>query len=214
MGIESRSLKSTGSRASHWDEIYRTRPADEVSWYQREPSISLELIELVGAGTGQAIIDIGGGASNLVDGLVDKGFRDLTVLDISQKALAIARDRINRPDLVHWLHQDVLTWEPDRTYELWHDRAVFHFLVDEEQHRRYLEILSSAIGPEGHVIIGTFASDGPPQCSNLPVRRYAANELMDLLSGFEMIATRSETHVTPAGKVQPFTWIAAKAAAS
>lgn len=158
------------------------------------------------------MIDVGGGASVLVDDLLDAGFRDITVLDVSESALGTTRRRLGPTgDSVELIATDLFAWSPTRRYSLWHDRAVFHFLVDEDQRTRYLEILHEALSPDGHVVIATFASDGPPTCSGLPVRRYSPGELATELGGeFETITSRREDHVTPAGAVQPFTWVLAR----
>lgn len=203
-------LEGTTERVLHWDHVYEDKGANAVSWYQPEPYVSLELLELLGAVPESGIIDIGGGASVLADRLLARGYSDLTVLDLSEVALEAARERIGAGTPVTWLAQDVLTWEPSRTFGLWHDRAVFQFLsgceVDD-----YRNVLSRAIPNGGAVIMATFAPDGPGRCSGLPVTRYNSNELRGVLgAGFEMIEERRQVHVTPSGGSQPFTWIAAR----
>lgn len=194
----------------HWDTAY-TEKGVTVSWHQEEASTSLALIAAV-ADPGASVIDIGGGASPLVDGLLDRGHRDITVLDLSQVALDAARDRLGtRGASVAWRVGDLLAWEPDRTYEVWHDRAVLHFLVDDADRARYAELAARAVAPGGHAIVGTFAPDGPEQCSGLPVRRHSADDLTALLAaGFEPVRTEREEHRTPSGNIQPFSWLVAR----
>lgn len=196
---------------SRWDEIYAARGAEGVSWYQAEATTSLELVETLGVEPDAAIIDIGGGASPLAAQLVEHGFSDVSVLDISAEALTEAQRRAGVGAAIHWLHEDLSVWRPEHGYDLWHDRALFHFLGGPAERDGYLETLLAALGPRGSVIIGAFAPDAPHRCSGLPVTRYAAPALAALLgSEFHLIATRREEHVTPAGAIQPFTWIAAR----
>lgn len=203
---------ATKDPGCHWDEVYGERVAHNVSWFQPEPQISLALIESLGATVSVPVVDIGGGASLLVDRLVSRGWRDVTVLDVSDTGLRIARDRLPGGAPVAWLHQDILVWHPARRYGLWHDRAVFHFLVAAEDRQTYLDLLEEAVEPGGSVILATFSLDGPEYCSGLPVARYSAEELTDLLAGhgFEVVETRQENHFTPAGAVQAFVWVAAR----
>ncbi len=204
----------SSERATHWDEAYRSRGFDAVSWYQSEPAISLDLIRSLGVERGSPVVDVGGGASPLVDRLLEAGYTDLSVLDLSDVALDEARRRVGEGAPVSWLREDVLEWRPARRYGLWHDRAVFHFLVDEADRARYLEVLSRALEGGGAVVIATFADDGPQHCSGLPVARYSEDELVRILGGgFVPVDSRRETHLTPAGVAQPFTWVAARTAA-
>jgi SAM-dependent methyltransferase len=203
---------ASGERSRHWDAVYGGRTPAGVSWYQPQPSVSLDLIEVLGLPLDTAVLDVGGGASTLVDVLVERGFSDVSVLDVSATALELARRRLGAASSVHWLHEDLLVWQPARRYGLWHDRAVFHFLVEPEQSGRYLDLLREAVHPGGYVILATFAPDGPQSCSGLPVARYGADDLARVLDGFEVVATRGEQHTTPAGVVQPFTWMAARSA--
>lgn len=191
----------------HWDEVYATKPAQAVSWYQPHAALSLELIRRTGAGRDAAIIDVGGGASTLVDDLLADGYRDLTVLDLSAAALDVARRRLGRTaGAVRWLDGDVTAAAlPARRFDVWHDRAVFHFLTEAAQRRAYVEQVMRAVKPGGHVIVATFAPDGPLQCSGLPVMRYSADSLHDEFgTAFELVEHRDESHLTPAGKVQHF----------
>jgi SAM-dependent methyltransferase len=207
------SADAVTDRADHWDSAYRDRGVAGVSWFQSEPALSLELIERLGVAPDAAVMDVGGGASSLVDHLVDRGFTDISVLDISQAALEDARLRVGEIAAVRWLHEDLLSWNPARRYGLWHDRAVFHFLTEEADRDRYLDCLGSGIEPGGGLIIATFAEDGPEYCSGLRVARYSAQDLLNLLGPeFQAVAVRRELHMTPGGVVQPFTWVAARAA--
>ncbi len=203
---------SSSTRAEHWDTAYETGGVTEVSWFQTEPVVSLELIETLEVRRDAAVIDIGGGASSLVDHLIEQGFNDLSVLDISETALGVARQRLGASAPVSWLHQDLLSWRPSRRFDLWHDRAVFHFLVGKEDRDAYLDTLRAGIAPGGALIVATFAEDGPEYCSGLPVARYSAIELGSVLGEcFAVVETRREVHITPAGTTQPFTWVAARA---
>lgn len=193
-------------RRDHWDSVYASRSPEEVSWHQARPEISLAFIGRTGAGVGARIVDVGGGASRLVDALLDQGFRRLTVLDVSAEALARARERLGeRAALVDWVVADVTRWSPPATFDLWHDRAVFHFLVDAGDRRAYVERLGAAVHAGGHVVIATFASDGPERCSGLPVARYEPETLAaELGAGFRLVEGAHEEHLTPGGKVQRF----------
>jgi SAM-dependent methyltransferase len=195
--------------AEHWDAAYSTRGVEGVSWYQAVPEVSLELVDALRVPSDAAVIDVGGGASFLVDELMARGFRNLTVLDLSPAALDALRRRLPADAPVRGVQVDVLEWEPDRRYDLWHDRAVFHFLVDASNKDRYIETLTRAVAPGGSLIIGTFAEDGPEMCSGLSVSRYSAADLSAALGdAFDVLETRRESHVTPRGAVQPFTWVA------
>jgi trans-aconitate methyltransferase len=201
--------------ARHWDAAYRGG-ADQVSWYQDEARVSLELIDRLKLALDAPIIDIGGGASPLTADLLDRGHHDLTVLDISRHALDTAREQLEaRAEEVTWVHADLRNWHPTGTYQLWHDRAVLHFLTDPQDQRTYTDLLARALVPGGHAIIATFAPDGPARCSGLPVVRYSAENLSALLgTDFDLSEKRHETHQTPSGSIQPFAWIAARRALS
>lgn len=189
----------------HWSGVYRTRAVDEVSWYQAVPAVSLELIAEAGVTDDSAIIDVGGGASSLAENLLGRGYGDLTVLDVSGDALAAARDHLGeRAGQVRWIEADLLQWQPDRAYDLWHDRAVFHFLTGPAERERYLETLRAALAPA--VVVGTFAADGPDRCSGLPTSRYDPDRLAAEFPAYELLTRRREEHHTPAGVLQPFTW--------
>jgi SAM-dependent methyltransferase len=196
--------------AAHWDAAYRDRGVAGVSWFQPEPTLSLSMIERLGVTPDTAVIDIGGGASLLVDRLLEQGFTDLSVLDISEAALEEGRRRVRSVAGVRWLHEDLLSWSPERRYGLWHDRAVFHFLTDEADRDRYLACLASALEPGGALVMATFAEDGPEYCSGLRVARYSAQDLTEFLgAAFDIVKTSRELHRTPSGALQSFTWVAA-----
>lgn len=199
------------ARAHHWDAAYESRGVTGVSWFQTAPTVSLELLEVLEVSLGAAIIDIGGGSSLLLDHLLRLGYTDLSVLDVSGTALGDARKRIGQGAPVSWLRQDLLSWHPERRYDLWHDRAVFHFLTEESDREAYLDVLHSSLAPKGDLVMATFAEDGPEYCSGLPVSRYSADALSHVLGPrFEVVEVRRELHTTPAGVDQPFTWIAAR----
>jgi trans-aconitate methyltransferase len=193
-------------RSSHWETVYSTKAETEVSWFQESPAISLELIKATGANKDAAIIDIGGGASRLADALLDEGYRSVAVLDLSSSALEAAKRRIgSSSETIDWIVADVTTWTPARTYDVWHDRAAFHFLTQPSDRAAYVDRLRRAVAAGGHVIIATFAPDGPEKCSGLPVRRYDGKSLsMELGSEFELVETRGDLHRTPWESTQSF----------
>ena len=193
-------------RHDHWENVYTTKNEKEVSWFEESPTISLDLIRATGVNAAARIIDIGGGASRLVDALLDEGFAAITILDLSESALAIAKARLGaRSAKVQWVADDVTTWEPSQTYDVWHDRAVFHFLTETSDRAAYAERVYRAVRPRGHVIIGTFAPDGPERCSGLPVARHDAVSIGRILGrSFELIETRRHAHHTPTGAIQRF----------
>jgi SAM-dependent methyltransferase len=195
--------------AEHWEHIYATRPSAELSWYQRSPSISVRLIRAAAASPAAAVVDIGGGASLLVDHLAGAGFTDLTILDVSAQALDEVRRRLDDKSAgVSFVHHDVLMWAPNRRYDVWHDRAVFHFLTEREDRDRYVDKAQRALREGGTAIVGVFAEDGPTHCSGLPVSRYSPEQLNDAFAGgFTPVRHEREEHVTPTGVVQPFTWV-------
>jgi SAM-dependent methyltransferase len=190
---------SASDRQAHWQNVYTTKAEREVSWFQDRPSISLEFIEAAKAGQDAAIVDIGGGASRLVDALLEAGYRNLTVLDLSEAALAASQKRIGaQAASVKWLTGDVTTWQPSEHYDIWHDRAAFHFLTEEKDQQAYIACLRSALRNGGQAVIGTFAMNGPERCSGLPVTRYDAASLAALLGpDFGLLADRVEEHRTP-----------------
>jgi SAM-dependent methyltransferase len=208
-------MTDTKDRATHWDERYRTTGAERVSWFEPEPQQSLALLEMVGADPSSSVIDIGGGASLLAGRLIERGYLDVSVLDISQEALDVAKARLARPDPVTWIKADLLDWVPDRRWQVWHDRAVFHFLTDERDRATYRSLLHRALEPGGAAIIATFGEAGPTSCSGLPVARYSPERLIaEIGPGFEPIGSGGFDHVTPSGQTQKFTWVALRAARS
>jgi SAM-dependent methyltransferase len=183
---------STGERQAHWDKVYQSKSEREVSWFQEISAISLDLLRATRVTADAPIIDIGGGASRLVDHLVDEGYRYVTVLDLSDRALAITRSRLGvRSAHVSWIIADVTTWQPTRIFEVWHDRAAFHFLTRSQDRSAYAECVRNAVAVGGHVIIGTFAPDGPERCSGLPVSRHDAVSLAAVLGrSFKLVESR------------------------
>ena len=193
----------------HWEKVYTSKAPDTVSWFQPHAQLSLELIKSTGAGLDAGIIDVGGGASTLVDDLLAEGYTDLTVLDLSHAALEAARRRMGaQAGKVRWIEADVTTVDlPDKRYDIWHDRAVFHFLTEAQEREAYVRTVFRSVKPGGHVIIATFAEDGPEQCSGLPVMRYRPDELHDEFGeAFTLLQHRKEAHHTPAGAVQQFVY--------
>lgn len=188
-----------GDRQAHWENVYTTKGENEVSWFQQSPAPSLDLIVQAGATHESAIIDIGGGASRLVDNLVKQGFEDVTVLDLSAAALTAARSRLGPgAQKVRWIVADATSWEPTRVYDIWHDRAAFHFLTDVGDRTAYIARLKRGLRIGGHVIIATFALDGPEKCSGLPVARYDSTSLGQTLGpAFALIHTERHQHATP-----------------
>ncbi|MGY0575598.1 class I SAM-dependent methyltransferase [Bradyrhizobium sp. RDM12] len=197
---------SAVDREAHWQNVYITKGEKEVSWFQEKPSKSLELIARCGADPETAIIDIGGGASRLVDELLNAGYRKLTVLDLSEAALSASRERIGpRSEEVTWIAADVTTWQPSEQYDIWHDRAAFHFLTGAQERQEYVARLKSALRGGGKVIIGTFALNGPERCSGLPVQRYDGDSLAAVLGpDFRLDSHSLEEHRTPSGALQMF----------
>ncbi|HEX3612192.1 MAG TPA: class I SAM-dependent methyltransferase [Sporichthyaceae bacterium] len=194
--------------AVRWDGIYAESSGLTNSWYRPEPAFALEVVAELGMPLDGAVVDVGGGAGNLVDGLLAAGHSDLTVVDLSATALDIARRRLGLVgDRVAWVATDVLSWTPPRTYALWHDRAMLHFLVERADRARYLTVLRAATAPSSHVVLATFAPDGPTSCSGAPVHRYDGARLAELLGpDFGPGVVLREIHRTPAGHEQPFTW--------
>ena len=196
------------NRTEHWNQVYQTNPPDDVSWFQARPTTSLKLIEACGVGKADGIIDVGGGASVLVDCLLDAGYSKLAVLDISAAALDHAKRRLGaRAGAVDWLAADVTTFTPPRQFRLWHDRAVFHFLTDKADRQKYVEAMKRTMTPDGHAIIATFAIDGPEKCSGLSVCRYDAPAISaELGAEFQLVEQVNETHVTPWSTEQRFSY--------
>jgi hypothetical protein len=192
-------------RKQHWEAVYREKAEDTVSWFQVHPGISLELIR-AHCDKSAALIDVGGGASRLVDHLLAAGYTDLTVLDISETALERSGVRLGKSALtVQWQVADIIQWRPGRRWHLWHDRAVFHFLTDADERATYRRNLMQALEPGGHALVASFALDGPERCSGLPVQRYSPESLAEELGeGLRLRESREETHLTPTGRLQRF----------
>jgi len=193
-------------RKAHWQNIYQEKSPLDVSWYQQEPKLSLELIHRTGIFHDEPIIDVGGGASVLVDFLCKDGFTNLSVLDISGKALADAKNRLGElAKNIEWIEADITEFNTPHIYSLWHDRAVFHFLTDESDRRKYVSALTHALKAGGHLIIAAFAIGGPDKCSGLEIVQYDSSKLQaELGEEFELLEERNETHTTPAKKEQKF----------
>jgi predicted TPR repeat methyltransferase len=191
----------------HWDGTYVSRGPTGVSWYEPTPRVSLEMIDALGVPKDAAVIDIGGGTSGLAGELLKRGYSDVTLLDVSYAALTESERRLG--DAVKHLHVDLLSWQPEREYALWHDRAVLHFFTDPGDRKTYVETASRAVPVGGLVVFGVFAPDGPDTCSGLNVDRYAAGDLAALLGErFVQRLARRDVHVTPRGMPQAFTWAA------
>ena len=197
------------ARHQHWDNVYSARTENELTWFEETPSASLELV-LKDLTAGEPFIDIGAGASRLVDALLSHGFGPLSVLDLSEAALSISQGRLGlRSQHVDWIVADITEWEPHRGYSVWHDRAVFHFLTEAEDRAAYVRALSKALNPGGKAIIATFAEDGPEQCSGLQVERYSPETLAKEINRlqpaqFNPVDTLSHVHLTPKGNEQRF----------
>ena len=195
------------SDKAHWDRVYAERADDALSWYQRHAVRSLALIAATGVGPDGAIIDVGGGASGLAADLLARGYSDLWLLDISATALDAARKRLGADAArIRWVEADVTRAElPFGYFDVWHDRAVFHFLIDPAERAAYVATALRAVKPGGHLIIATFAEDGPQRCSGLPVARYDAQSLhAQFGETCELLHTEREAHRTPAGQIQQF----------
>jgi SAM-dependent methyltransferase len=192
---------------AHWEEVYSAKAETEVSWFQEHSVVSLGLIRRTGVDLAGAVIDLGGGASRLVDDLLAEGYSDLTVLDISAVALGVARRRLGAlASSVTWIEADATTVVlPHQRFDVWHDRAVFHFLTEADQRERYVRAVHHAVKPGGHVIIAAFGPEGPLRCSGLPVVRYSPDRLHDEFgAAFDLVEHTSEVHRTPFGTVQQF----------
>ncbi|OBS09267.1 class I SAM-dependent methyltransferase [Acidihalobacter prosperus] len=193
-------------RKAHWERIYREKSPLEVSWYQADPTLSLSLIEAAGCPRSAEIIDVGGGASRLVDRLLDAGYRHPAVLDLAGAALEHARQRLgDRAEAVEWFEADATTFAPPHRFDVWHDRAVFHFLTEADDRRRYRQTLLRTLRPGGHLILAAFAVGGPDRCSGLEIVQYDAPQILEQFGdAFDLIETREESHRTPGGMIQRF----------
>ena len=191
---------------THWENIYHDKSPLDVSWYQKEPSLSLELIRNTQLASDEPIIDVGGGASVLVDYLCKEGFTNLAVLDISEIALTCAKKRLGvLAQNIEWYECDITRFSAPHRFSLWHDRAVFHFLTDKSGRKNYIKALKSALRPGGHLIIAAFTIGGPEKCSGLDIVQYDSEKLVaELGEDFELIEVKNEVHITPANKEQKF----------
>jgi ubiquinone/menaquinone biosynthesis C-methylase UbiE len=193
-------------RKDHWESVYQQKPADETSWHQAVPRWSLSMIAAANPGCDTPIIDIGGGASLLVDHLLEQGFNDVTVLDISAAALEQTKARLgSRAGRPCWVEADVTQFSPARRYGLWHDRAAFHFLTAPDDRRKYVGVLNRSLEPQGQAIIATFSPLGPEKCSGLEIIQYTAGKMQAVLGpSFELLEQQEELHLTPWGDKQNF----------
>jgi ubiquinone/menaquinone biosynthesis C-methylase UbiE len=199
-------MKDSLKRENHWQKIYDTKSDNEVSWYQDKPVSSLELIESLDLSKNSKIINVGAGNSNLTAELQKRNFNNLSVLDISANALKRSRDKLKENgDEVDWIATDILDFEPELKYDLWHDRATFHFLINDEDVQKYINILSSAVGKDGYFVLATFSESGPPKCSGLEIQQYSKDKL-EILFGkyFKIIKSFDQVHQTPFGTEQNF----------
>lgn len=192
----------------HWEQVYGEKQINEVSWYQPKPETSLDFINDFELNKDEKIIDVGGGDSFLVDHLLSSGFTDVTVLDISETAISRAKERLGKKaDKITWIVEDAASFRPKHTYKLWHDRAAFHFLTEEDQIKNYLESLDKAVAKGGYVIMGAFSEKGPEKCSGIPVKQYSLHEMNDLFKDkFETLECKNIDHITPSKSVQNFTF--------
>ena len=194
------------SRKDHWENVYKKKSPIEVSWYQSKPSISLSIISSLSIEKDENLIDVGGGASTLVDYLLEEGFKNISILDLSSNALEQAKKRLGeKSKLVNWQAEDVTNYSPKKTYSLWHDRAVFHFLTERSDKEKYKKVLESSVRVGGYVIIAAFSIGGPKKCSGLDIVQYDAEKIRrELGQNYKLIEEKSESHVTPDGKEQLF----------
>lgn len=196
------------NKKDHWNKVYETKKPTEVSWYEPMPEVSLTYITDCKLEKDAAIIDIGGGDSFLAEFLLAQGFTDITVVDISEKAIERAKERLGeKADEVNWIVADVSKFQPERQYDLWHDRAVFHFLTEESQIENYLSSVKDAVKPGGFVVMGTFSENGPTKCSGLEIKQYSISQMQDLFyEGFSTLSCKNIDHQTPSGGMQNFTF--------
>lgn len=197
------------NKQEHWENVYQTKGRDEVSWFREHLDTSLQMITNTGVSKDAAIIDVGGGNSNLVDDLLDHGFADVSVLDISSKAITDSKERLGRKaENVNWYVADITDVElPENHFDVWHDRAVFHFLIDADDRRKYVELVLRSLNHGGHIIVASFSLDGPTKCSGLDVMRYSPDSMHDEFgSSFQLVESFGETHNTPFGTTQDFVY--------
>lgn len=196
------------NKTQHWNEVYEQKQITEVSWYEPMPETSLSFITECKLEKDAAIIDVGGGDSFLAEFLVAQGFSDITVLDISEKAIERAKERLGeKAEEIKWIVADASEFTPEKKYDLWHDRAAFHFLTEEGQVQNYLKNVSEAVKPGGYVIIGCFSEEGPKTCSGLEIKQYSIDKLQQLFAGsFSTMSCKNVEHHTPSGATQDFTF--------
>jgi len=200
------------SRKEHWENVYSTKDHTEVSWYQESPEISLALLSKINAQPSQSVVDVGCGASLLADNLITHGYKNITLIDLSDKALSLIKSRLgDNADIPEYLSDDITTIKFNKSFDIWHDRAVFHFLTDATDRESYMSTLSKNLTPTGHAIIGAFSLNGPKKCSGLDIVQYDAAKIKSVLpQGLELEATTSDTHVMPNGSTQEFMYFIIK----
>ena len=195
----------TDAIKEHWESVYQAKKSDEVSWFQEKPNTSLNLIAETGLDKDARIIDVGAGDSRLVDNLLVLGFRNITVLDVSSTALKRAKKRLrDKANSVKWIESDLMKFETNDRYDLWHDRAVLHFLTKEEDTIKYVELVRKFLKPKGYIIVSAFFANGPKRCSGLDIKQYSENSVKKLFNDFEHIKSFEEEHLTPWGASQIF----------
>ena len=197
------------NKKSHWENVYAAKSVDQVSWYRAHLDTSLKMILRTGVEKDAAIIDVGGGGSTLVDDLLDNGFADVSVLDISKTAIAKSKGRLgNRSQLVNWIEADITAVTlPENHFDVWHDRAVFHFLTDPEDRRKYVDLVMSSLKVGGHIIVASFGLEGPRKCSGLDVVRYSPESMHgEFGDQFRLLQSVNESHKTPFGTTQEFVY--------
>lgn len=202
----------TFNRKEHWENIYQTKELKDVSWFEPTPQISLDFFKQYNVSTTDKVIDIGGGDSFLVDHLLDLGYQDVTVLDISESAICRAKERLGeRANNVKWIISDAATFEPVEKYDFWHDRAAFHFLSDESEISNYIKTAKENINPDGVLVIGTFSENGPKKCSGIEIKQYSERTMTERLNEFfEKIKCISIDHKTPFDTIQNFVFCSFK----
>ncbi|MCB0371954.1 MAG: class I SAM-dependent methyltransferase [Muricauda sp.] len=196
-------------RKSHWETVYETKTPDQVSWTQKEPKISLDFIRSFNFDKTAKILDVGGGDSNLVDFLLDAGFENISVLDISARAIERAQKRLGkRANKVSWIVSDITEFDPQEEYDVWHDRAAFHFLITKDQIEKYVAAINQAVN--GYLILGTFSENGPKKCSGLDITQYTETKMETTFTGFEKLRCFTDDHTTPFGTTQNFMYCSFK----
>ena len=193
-------------KQDHWENIYSSKTEDELSWFQPYPRMSMEFVDLSKISLAANIIDIGGGDSHFVDALLDKGYQNIWVLDISANAIQKAKERLGkRASKVHWIVSDIAAFQPPVQFDLWHDRAAFHFFTTEERIYKYVSVAQDAIKKNGYLTLGTFSDNGPKKCSGLEIRQYTEASIANRFEvNFDIIKCTREDHVTPSRTVQNF----------